>query len=90
MKPIVMLSSTRKVLRGFPKQVRIDLGTELRRIQEGFDPVNWKPMPSISVGVREIRVFYQGYWRLIYLAKFEEAIYILHAFLEKDAKNRTI
>lgn len=86
MKPLVMLASTRRVLRGFPKQVRIDFGTELRRVQEGLDPVNWKAMPSISVGAREIRVIYQGHWRLIYLAKFEEAIYILHALQKKTSK----
>lgn len=78
-----MLESTRRILQEFPRQVRIDLGAELRRVQEGLEPNNWKPMPTIGRGVREIRVSYRGQWRLIYVAKFEEAIYVLHAFQKK-------
>lgn len=81
-----MLESTRSVLQGFPKQVRIDLGTELRRVQAGLDPTDWKPMPSIGAGVREIRVSYRGQWRLIYIAKLDEAIYVLHAFQKKTRR----
>ncbi|MDZ7670961.1 MAG: type II toxin-antitoxin system RelE/ParE family toxin [Gammaproteobacteria bacterium] len=81
-----MLEGTRRVLRGFPKQVRIDFGTELRRLQEGMDPVNWKPMPTVGQGVREIRVSYRGQWRMIYIAKLDEAIYVLHAFQKKAQK----
>jgi phage-related protein len=83
MKPVTMLESTRKTLREFPKQVRIDFGTELRRVQESLDPVNWKPMPTVGQSVREIRVSYRGQWRMIYIAKFDEAIYVLHAFHKK-------
>lgn len=78
-----MLESTRRILQGFPKQVRIDLGTELRRVQEGLDPPDWRPMPTIGVGVREIRTSYRGQWRLIYVTTFDEAVYVLHAFQKK-------
>lgn len=81
-----MLESTRRILQGFPKQVRIDLGTELRRVQEGLDPTDWKPMPTIGAGVREIRTSYRGEWRLIYVATFNEAIYVLHAFQKKTRR----
>jgi phage-related protein len=86
MKPVMMLESTRRALRGFPKQVRIDFGMELRRVQEGLDAVNWKPMPTVGQGVREIRVSYRGQWRMIYIAKFDEAIFVLHAFQKKAQK----
>ncbi|MEQ8485577.1 MAG: type II toxin-antitoxin system RelE/ParE family toxin [Pseudomonadales bacterium] len=78
-----MLDSTRETLRQFPKQARIDIGTELRRVQKGLDPANWKPMSTVGRGVREIRVSHRGQWRVIYVAKFEEAIYVLHAFQKK-------
>ncbi len=40
-------------------------------------------MPSIGIGVKEIRVRDNGAYRLIYVAKFSEAIYVLHAFEKK-------
>ena len=46
---------------------------------------DWKPMPTIGTGVREIRIQSEGAYRVIYVAKFEEAIYVLHAF-EKEAQ----
>ena len=89
MMPAGIKPSTRKILQGFPAQVRADIGTELLRVQYGLDPVNWKPMPSIGKGVREIRVSYRGQWRLVYIAKFEEAVYVLHAFQKKTRKTKS-
>ena len=65
MKHVLWVGDTRGVARSFPKQVRRDIGTELRRVQEGLNPVNWKPMASIGKNVREIRVAYRGQFRLI-------------------------
>ena len=50
------------------------------------DPDDWKPMQSIGANVREIRVHATGEHRIIYLAKFEEGVYILHAFRKKTQK----
>lgn len=53
-------------------------------VQVGRDPDNWKPMPSIGAGVREIRVHDAvGAFRVIYTASFRSAIYVLHAFQKK-------
>jgi phage-related protein len=41
-------------------------------------------MPDIGQGVNEIRVPIEGQYRVIYVAKFEDAIYVLHAFLKKQ------
>ena len=43
-------------------------------------------MPSVGLGVREIRVRAQGQYRIVYLAKFEEAVYVLHAFTKKTQR----
>lgn len=62
------------------------VGRQLARVQDGLEPEDWKPMPSIGIGVREIRVRENGAYRLIYVAKFSEAIYVLHAFEKKSRK----
>jgi phage-related protein len=43
-------------------------------------------MPSIGAGVYEIRIHVQDAYRVFYVAKFEEAIYVLHAFQKKTQK----
>ncbi|MDA0226113.1 MAG: type II toxin-antitoxin system RelE/ParE family toxin, partial [Proteobacteria bacterium] len=50
------------------------------------EPADWKPMPSVGLGVREIRVRAGGAWRVIYVARFAEAVYVLHAFRKKSRK----
>ena len=63
-----------------------EAGTQLGRVQLGEEPTDWKPMPSVGLGVKEIRVRTGGAYRLIYVAKFLEAIYVLHAFQKKSRK----
>jgi len=87
MKPIVFVGDTLKRVREFPEDVRRTIGHELRDVQFGEDPSDWKPMPSIGPGVREIRVREaSGAFRVIYVAHFEAAIYVLHAFRKKTQK----
>ena len=43
-------------------------------------------MPSVGLGVNEIRVREGGAFRVIYIAKFPEAVYVLHAFRKKARK----
>ena len=73
-------------LRNFPDQARRAAGFELRAIQNGLDPADWKPMPSIGQGVKEIRIHVSGEWRVIYVAKMRDAVYVLHAFQKKTQK----
>ncbi|MGQ0591987.1 MAG: type II toxin-antitoxin system RelE/ParE family toxin [Gammaproteobacteria bacterium] len=56
-------------------------------MQSGREPTDWKPMRRIGAGVREIPLHQGGEHRLIYVARFEEAIYMLHAF-EPHARGR--
>ena len=86
MKPLLWVSNSYKTLIAFPKLVKQAAGFQLHLIQLGKDPDDWKPMPSIGAGVREIRIHADGEHRIIYLAKFEEGVYILHVFQKKSQK----
>jgi phage-related protein len=68
----------------FPKEVRREAGHELDMVQQGLDPDDWKPMPIVGAGAREIRLRdADGAFRIMYVAKFEEAVYVLHCFQKK-------
>ena len=85
-KPILWIGDSRKAIREFPDLARQRAGRELARVQEGLAPEDRKPMPSIGLGVSEIRVHVEGAYRVIYVAKFAEGIYVLHAFQKKARK----
>lgn len=85
-KPLKFIGSSLDDLRDFPNEARRATGFELRAVQDGFNPSNWKPMPSVGVGVKEIRIHVLGEWRVIYVAKFSDAIYVLHSFNKKSHK----
>jgi phage-related protein len=75
------------VLRRFPGPVKQDLGAELRRLQECDRPLHSRPMPSIGNRVYELKEQDERAWyRVIYLAKIRNRIYILHYFEKKSAK----
>jgi phage-related protein len=85
LKPIEWKGSSYADLFAFPKDARHDAGYQLERVQSGRDPQDWKPMPSIGQGVREIRIREEaGQFRVIYLATRPEAVYVLHAFQKKS------
>lgn len=57
------------------------------RSQKGRDPSDWKPMPTIGAGVREIRIRdAAGAYRVIYITTFADAIRVLHTFEKKTQK----
>ena len=71
----------------FPAAARRKAGFQLFLVQEGDDPDDWKPMASIGPGVREIRIREKdGAFRVIYLATFAHAVYVLHCFQKKTQK----
>jgi phage-related protein len=82
-KPLIFLGSSRDDLREFPMQVRRVVGEQLRNVQKGLMPNDFKPMVSVGKGVYEIRVRLDGAWRAIYVAKFNDAVYVLHVFQKK-------
>jgi phage-related protein len=84
MKPIEFLGDSLDQIRAFPDGTRHDIGFQLERVQRGLNPDDWKPMKSIGPGVREIRVRdAAGVFRVIYIATWADAVYVLHAFQKK-------
>jgi phage-related protein len=87
MKPVVFLGDSLNTVRNFSGRARRSAGYQLDRVQRGLDPDDWKPMPGIGAGVREIRVRdASGAYRVIYVASFVEAVYVLHAFQKKTQR----
>ena len=85
-KPVVWLGDSRDTIRAFPENVREIAGFQLWRIQRGLEPNDWKPMPSVGLGVQEIRIRTEVEHRVLYVAKFAEAIYVLHAFEKRTQR----
>lgn len=85
-KAILWLGSSRSDLQTFPRDARRLAGFQLRLVQQGLEPMDWKPMPAIGPGVREIRIHTAVEHRVCYVAKLAEAIYVLHAFEKRTRK----
>jgi len=88
MKSLEFLGSSQKDLREMPAEVRHALGLELMTVQYGGEPSDFKPMPDVGAGVYEIRYRDRsnGAFRVMYVAKFADTVYVLHAFQKKTQK----
>lgn len=83
-KPVVFLGSALNDLREFSRTARREAGYQLDRVQTGRAPEDWKPMATVGHGVKEIRIRdADGAFRVIYLAKLADAVYVLHCFQKK-------
>ncbi len=84
MKPLVFLGDALEQLRDFPEDARRQAGVQLHKVQLGLEPNDWKPMATIGPRVREIRIRDEaGAFRVIYVTRIEDAVYVLHAFQKK-------
>lgn len=83
MKKITWLGNTNDVVRGYSNNAKSEIGYNLDKVQRGMEPFDWKPMPSVGQGVKEIRIHEENEYRVLYVAKFEESVYVLHAFIKK-------
>ncbi|HEX9813209.1 MAG TPA: type II toxin-antitoxin system RelE/ParE family toxin [Burkholderiales bacterium] len=87
MKPVTFLGDSLEAVRAFPVTARREAGFQLDRVQRGLLPENWKPLKTVGPGVNEIRARDEaGAFRVIYVASFPEALYVLHAFQKKTQK----
>ena len=83
-KEIRWLGSSYDDLLAFPETSRREAGFQLGKVQAGLEPDDWKPFDEVGQGTREIRIGdATGIFRVMYVAKFEEAIYVLHCFQKK-------
>jgi phage-related protein len=86
MKAEIWLGNSRSRIKTFPKEARDIAGHDLRKVQYGATPADWRSMPGIGPGAIEIRVHRPREHRLIYVASYAEAIYVLHCFEKKTRK----
>ena len=83
---MIWLGDSRERIRAFPEDVRMIAGFQIWRVQRGLEPNDWKPMPSVGLGVQEIRIRTVAEHRVLYVARFAEAIYVLHAFEKRTRR----
>lgn len=88
MKTIKFVGTSLKDIRNFPDDAKMQAGFQLRKVQEGKNPSDWKPMNSIGAGVKEIRIHTESEYRVIYVAKLKNVVYVLHVFQKKTQKMR--
>ena len=86
MKRIQWLGTSLNTVRDFPENVRKLVGQELRFVQTGSMPTDFKPMTTVGAGAYEIRVRAGDQYRVIYVAKFAESVYVLHSFIKTTPK----
>ena len=87
MKAVAFLGDSLEALRDFPAIARRAAGYQLDRVQHGGNPDDWKPMPAVGPGVREIRIRDNaGAFRVLYVAIRMEAVYVLHCFQKKSQR----
>ena len=89
-KKVLWVGSSRKDLRAFPRQVRKDMGSALYAAQRGETDPAAKPLKGF--GGTEVMEIVERYrtdtYRAVYAARFEDAVYVLHAFQKKAKKGR--
>ena len=85
-KALFWVGSSRNDVRSFPAAARRSAGFQLRRVQKGLEPNDWRPIPSVGPGAREIRVHTGLEHRVFYIAMFSEGIYVIHAFEKRTRK----
>jgi phage-related protein len=85
-KRLVWVGRSMDDVRAFPADARQRAGYELC----GLDPSYWKPMPTVGSAVREIRIHTKTGHRVIYIAKFAEGVYVLHAFQKTTRQTRRV
>ncbi len=82
------MGDSRARLQAAPADIRSDVGYQLDLVQLGEAPEDLKPMPDVGSGVTEIRIHGDNEYRVFYVARYEEAVYVLHRFVKKTQATR--
>jgi len=86
MKELKFMGNSLSELASFPEAAKKAAGFELWQVQVGAMPSDFKPMPTVGAGAYEVRIKVGGQWRVIYVAKHPEAVYVLHCFHKTTQK----
>ncbi len=87
-KPLAWLGSSLDDVRAFPAEAKRAAGYQLGRVQQGLIPDDWKAVTTVGSGVYEIRIYTGLEHRVFYVAKYEEAVYVIHAFEKRTPQTR--
>ena len=87
-KPLAWLGSSLEAVRAFPTEARRAAGYQLGRVQQGLMPDDWKPMTAVGAGAYEIRIHTELERRVFYVAKYDDAVYVIHAFEKRTPRTR--
>ena len=89
-KRLQFVGTSRRDLAAFPEAARGEAGHNLHRVQVGGMPADWKPFDAAGPGTYEIRIStHEGgnvQHRVLYVAKFPEAVYVLHVFAKNSSQ----
>jgi len=87
MDTICFAGSALEDIKRFPENAMREAGYQLDKVQRGLPPSDWKAMPSVGSGVTEIRIRDErGIFRVIYVSKYLDTVFVLHAFQKKSQK----
>lgn len=86
MKALKFMGDSQDALAAFPVVAKREAGFDLWQVQLGLMPAYFKPLPTVGVDAYEIRIKVQGQWRVIYVAKHADAVYVLHCFHKTTSK----
>jgi phage-related protein len=82
---VVWIGSSKGDISAMPTPVKASFGYRLRRAQQGRPTDDTKALPQFGPGVYELReAFDTNAYRLMYVARLPNAIYVLHAFMKKS------
>ena len=86
-RPLLWVASSKRNYGEFPARVQETLGFELFLVQTGQHPPSAKPLKGIGSGVLELVEDFDGdTYRTVYTVRFQEAVYVLHAFKKKSKR----
>jgi phage-related protein len=81
---------SKEVISSFPNSAKANLGFNLRLLQQGEQPTDYRPMSSVGPGVFELRDQDERAWyRVIYLSRERDVIHVLHCFEKKSRETPT-
>src|SRR5579863_3740463 len=76
---------SKEAISSFPDAAKYNLGFDLRLLQQGQQPTDYRPMSSIGPGVFELRDQDERAWyRVIYLSRVRGVIHVLHCFEKRS------
>jgi phage-related protein len=86
-KEVVWRGDSLDVIRGWPAEVRANIGADVRRLQSGREPLDWKPFPGLAENAFELRESDKnGWYRVVYVTVIKNAVVVLHCFEKDSAK----